>query len=114
LSATSNIAHPLPFLAYTAGRRGQYPEARSLFQESLTLHRRLPEISPIQLTRLLNNLAIVHKRLGEYDEAVGLLQETLALKRAIDDELGLPASLANLGNLLVLQGQPEAAAAKGA
>jgi tetratricopeptide (TPR) repeat protein len=66
------------------------------------------------LTRLLNNLAIVHKRLGEYDEAVGLLQETLALKRAIDDELGLPASLANLGNLLVLQGQPEAAAAKGA
>jgi Flp pilus assembly protein TadD len=66
------------------------------------------------LTRLLNNLAIVYKRLGEYDEAVGLLQETLALKRAIDDELGLPASLANLGNLLVLQGQPEAAAAKGA
>jgi tetratricopeptide (TPR) repeat protein len=66
------------------------------------------------LTRLLNNLAIVHKRLGEYDEAVGLLQETLALKRAIDDELGLQASLANLGNLLVLQGQPEAAAAKGA
>jgi hypothetical protein len=37
------------------------------------------------------------------------LEETLALKREISDLLGLPASLANLGNLLILQGKPEAA-----
>lgn len=99
------IAHTLHFLAYAAGRQGQYEASRQLFQESLALHRRLPDIAPIQLTTLLNNLAIVHKRLGEYDEAIALLQETLNVKREIGDQIGLPASLSNLGNLLVLQGK---------
>ncbi|MEZ4644939.1 MAG: tetratricopeptide repeat protein [Chloroflexota bacterium] len=99
------IAHTLHFLAYAAGRQGQYPEARQLFQESLSLHRQLPTATPLQLTTLLNNLAIVHKRLGEYDEAIALLHETLNVKRDIGDKLGLPASLSNLGNLYVLQGK---------
>jgi hypothetical protein len=39
-----------------------------------------------------------------------LLEEALALKREISDQLGLPSSLANLGNLLILQGEMRAAA----
>jgi tetratricopeptide (TPR) repeat protein len=105
----SLIAHSLHFLAYAAGWQGHYEESKVLFQECLPLYRQLPEVTPIQLTRLLNNLAIVHKRLGEFDEAIELLQETLELKRKLDDELGLPSSLANLGNLLILQGELETA-----
>ncbi len=105
----SLIAHTLHFLAFTAGRQGHYSEAKQLFNECLPHYRQLPEVTPIQITRLLNNLAIVYKRLGEYGEAIKLLEESLALKRDIDDALGLPASLTNLGNLLILQGNPAAA-----
>jgi predicted ATPase/DNA-binding SARP family transcriptional activator len=104
------IAHSLHFLAYAAGRQGRYAEAKKLFLESLARHRQLPAITPLQLTTVLNNLAIVHKRLGEYDEAITLLQETLTIKQAIGDQLGLPAALSNLGNLLILQGNHAAAA----
>lgn len=103
------IANSLHFLAYAAGRQGQYAGAKALFQESLALYRQLPEINPLYFTALLNNLAIVHKRLGEFDAAIALLQEVLTVKRAVKDHLGLPASLANLGNLLILQGKPLAA-----
>lgn len=105
LQDLSLIAYTLHFLAYAAGRQGQYIEAKTLFQESLALHRQLPETTPLQLTTLLNNLAIVHRRLDEYDEAIALLQETLAVKRAIGDRLGLPSPLSNLGNLFILQGK---------
>jgi predicted ATPase len=104
------IAHTLHFLAYDAGWQGHYDEAKALFLECLPIYRQIPEVTTIQLTRLLNNLAIVHKRLGEYEESIKILQESLDLKREIDDELGLPASLANLGNLLILQGKADAAA----
>jgi predicted ATPase/DNA-binding SARP family transcriptional activator/Tfp pilus assembly protein PilF len=101
---TLQTAHSLHFLASAAGRQGRYVEAKKLFLESLARHRYLPEITPLQLATLLNNLAIVHKRLGEYDEAIALLQETLTIKQAVGDQLGLPATLSNLGNLLILQG----------
>lgn len=105
----SLIAHTLHFLAYAAGWQGRYEDAKALFHECLPLYRQLSDVTPIQLTRLLNNLSIVHKRLGEYEASINLLQESLDIKREIDDQLGLPASMANLGNLLILQGKADAA-----
>jgi predicted ATPase/DNA-binding SARP family transcriptional activator/Tfp pilus assembly protein PilF len=104
-------ANSLHFLAYAAGRQGHHQEAKSRFLECLALYRQIPEVTPLALSTLLNNLAIVHKRLGEYDEAIALLQESVALKRAIGDHLGLPSSLTNLGNILLLHGELEPAAA---
>jgi predicted ATPase/DNA-binding SARP family transcriptional activator len=105
------VAHTLHFLASAAGRQGQYAAARPLFEESLALYRHLSPAVPAQLGALLNNLAIVHKRLGEHDAALARLEEALSVKRASGDRLGLPASLSNIGNLLILQQKPEAAVA---
>jgi predicted ATPase/DNA-binding SARP family transcriptional activator len=104
------IAHTLHFLASAAGRQGHYAAARPLFEESLALYRQLSPVVPVQVGALLNNLAIVHKRLGEHDAALARLEEALNVKRASGDRLGLPASLSNIGNLLILQRKPEAAA----
>lgn len=112
LNDERQIAFTLHFVAYATGRQGHYAEAKKLFQECLARYRGLPDIKPIQLTGLLNNLAIVHKRLGEYQEAVTLLEETITVKRANDDQIGLPASLSNLANLLILQGCYTEAAAQ--
>jgi predicted ATPase len=97
------MANTLHYLGFAAGRQGRYEEARGLLEESLALNQELPDTLP-QITTTLNNLAIVLRRLEAYDEAIAILEKALALKREINDQLGIPAVLGNLSQLLSFKG----------
>lgn len=99
----ASLAHTLHFLGNVAGRQGDYETARTTLEESLVYHRTLPDILPVQIMSLLNNLAIVYRRLGDYAQAADLLQETLAIREQAGDMIGRSSVLSNLGGLAVLQ-----------
>lgn len=111
LNDERQIAVTLHYVAFATGRQGQYAEAKTLFQECLAYYRGLPDLTPQQLTPVLNNMAIVHMRLGEHEAAITLLEEAITLKRRVGDQIGLPSVLSNVGNLQVKQGRYAAAAA---
>lgn len=98
------LADTLHYLGFAAGRQGQYEEARRLLEESLAIHRTIPNIQA-HIATLLNNLSIVYRRLEMYDMAILKLEEALAIKREIDDKLGAAAVMVNLSLSLAYQKQ---------
>ena len=82
--------------------RGDYPKARSLYEESLILGREAGNKRVIAST--LNSLgeAVAHQ--GNYSEARSVLEESLALNREIGDKNGIANTLLNLGAIATYQG----------
>ncbi len=82
--------------------QGDYPAARALFEEGLTLHRQRANTAGI--ARSLLCLGSLTYEQGDYPVARGLYEESLALAQQLGDERGIATSLANLGNVAFTQG----------
>jgi tetratricopeptide (TPR) repeat protein len=98
------ISLMLHSLGAAAGRQGDYQRAETSLSEAVSIELEATggEMTP-QLGVLFNNLAIVTRYLGDYERAASLIQKSLDFKRAQGDQLGIAASLANLGNLTLLR-----------
>jgi tetratricopeptide (TPR) repeat protein len=77
--------------------QGDYVEARLLYEESLTLRRRLDDKRGIGMS--LANLGNVIRYQGDDEAARLLYEESLALRREIGDKRGIVTVLNNLGRI---------------
>ncbi|HXT36398.1 MAG TPA: tetratricopeptide repeat protein, partial [Chloroflexota bacterium] len=77
--------------------QGEYERARSLYESSLSLRRKLADARGVAST--LGNLGGVADSQGDYERAWALYEESLALRRELGDQWGIAIMLNNLGNL---------------
>jgi predicted ATPase/Tfp pilus assembly protein PilF len=98
---------PAPLRARALGRAGglarsqsDYPQARKLLEESLSLYRELDDKDGVATA--LNNLANVALEQGDYHRAVSLWEESLSLSRESGNKQGTSATLNNLGQVAAL------------
>ena len=82
--------------------QGDYPQARGLHEESLTIRRELGDKSGIAFS--LNNLGNVAYNQGDYGGARVLYEESLTIFRELGPKQGIALSLNNLGNVAYNQG----------
>lgn len=82
--------------------QGDYPAARVLHAESLSIRQALGDRRGDASSR--HNLAMVAKSEGDYAAAKALYQESLAIKRELGDLWGMAATLNNLGSVVYEQG----------
>jgi predicted ATPase/transcriptional regulator with XRE-family HTH domain len=97
------VAHTLHHLGNLAGRQGAYEQAQAYLEPCLAIYRQNPTLYANFAPAVLNNLAIVYRRMGYLEGAQQLWEESLALKRARQDAVGTATTLANLGQLALLQ-----------
>src|SRR5262249_44604706 len=93
--------------AQFASAAGDYAEARSLGEQSLTAWRELGDREGI--AQALSHLGAYVREQGDYDRAQTLLEEGLALYRDLGDRQGTAATLIRLGQGVQAQGDVERA-----
>lgn len=92
-------------LARLADRRGDYGEARRLYEASLSHRRRAVDRRGEAET--LGNLGATEHNAGEYRKAREIYQESLSLSRGLGDRYGIARMMHNLGELAELDGEDE-------
>ena len=97
------IAHSLHNLGNLAGRQGFYEQSQTYLESSLAIYRPNATFYTNLAPAVLNNLAIVYRRRGNLEGARQLWEESLSLKRARKDVMGTATTLANLGQLALVQ-----------
>lgn len=85
-----------------ANQLGDLAPARALLEESLALERALGRQA--ELSRVLNNLALVYLNQGAYEPARALIEEALVIDRGLGDERGVAFSFGTLGEIAYVQG----------
>ena len=88
--------------------RGDYPQARALFEESLGIHRTLDD--PWGISHSLSRLALVSLEAHDNDAARRLVAESLAIEREVGDRLGQLFNFEVLAELAAADGRPARAA----
>ena len=86
-----------------AGRQGFYEQSQTYLESSLAIYRPNATFYTNLAPAVLNNLAIVYRRRGNLEGARQLWEESLSLKRARKDVMGTATTLANLGQLALVQ-----------
>ncbi|MEM1013346.1 MAG: tetratricopeptide repeat protein [Planctomycetota bacterium] len=82
-------------------RVGRYPQATTLFEETLDTHRRQLGNDHRQTLDTMNNLGVVYFARGDFEKAAPLIQEALdGRRRVLGNEH--PDTLASVGNLAAL------------
>jgi tetratricopeptide (TPR) repeat protein len=94
-------------IGYFLQQLGRYGEAEPLFQDALTMRKRLLGDEHLDVALSLNNLALLYDNQGRYGEAEPLFQDALTMtKRLLGDEhLYVARSLNNLASLYDKQGR---------
>ena len=104
------VAKALSALGNVRLLEGRPDEARSLFEESLAIRRRLGTPRPLALA--LNNLGVLADARGDYAAAEAAYAEHLAIMRTLGDDRVVGQTLTNLALVLLATGRlGEAAAA---
>jgi len=85
-----------------AQMQADYPAARTQYEESLAIRRRLGDRSGIAGS--LNNLANVCALQSDHSSARTLYEESIAIRRQLGDRSGIAVSLDNLGAVAHFQG----------
>jgi DNA-binding CsgD family transcriptional regulator len=101
------IAQTLNDLGDVARCEGNYAQAATLYQESLS-HFQHQEIR-IEIASILHNLGYVALAQGDQQRAQAHFTESLALHRERGNRPGMLEALAGFGALLAAQGQPRRA-----
>jgi predicted ATPase/DNA-binding SARP family transcriptional activator/Tfp pilus assembly protein PilF len=83
--------------------QGDYPEARSLFQQTLEIFQELSDKRGIASSWV--NLGLVASMQGNHSEARAFYEQALALHRAIGNLYGVATALGNLGGVAWEQGE---------
>jgi non-specific serine/threonine protein kinase len=102
-------AKALLMVGVLASQQGDYPAARALHEEGVSIFRKLGNRSGI--ARSLSNLGLVARDQGDHRAAVALYKESLAICRQLDNQREIPNALNNLGIALYDQGDYPAARA---
>ena len=100
------IGKVLHDLGTLAGVTADYPRAETLLAESAALQREDSDGAMVDnLAYTMNNLALVYKHMKDYARAASILEEVLAFHRANNADIEIAATLMNLGNLALMQGE---------
>ncbi len=102
--APAGVQARTPARAYALHREGllaylqsDYPAARSLFNESLSIWREIGATGRTGVAQALEMLGEVTTEEGDYPTAVALFEESLAIFRELKDMLGVADGLMQLG-----------------
>lgn len=98
----STRAKALNWAGALAWKQGDYAAARTLYEQSLAIHRELGDRGGIGA--VLSNLGLLAYEQGDYAEARTLHEESLAIDRELGDRWGVAVSLMHLGSLASAQG----------
>lgn len=82
--------------------QGEFKRAVSLFEEALTLRRRIGDQTALAVT--LKNLGNLYTERGDHDQARGFYEECLDIRKQLGDERGVAEPLNNLGVLARIEG----------
>ena len=93
------VANALGDLGSLALDRGDYKQATSLLEESLTLHRELG--SREDLIGVLDGLGVLASAKGEQEQSISFFSEALALSRGTGNVRRTAVSLGNLGITMI-------------
>lgn len=91
------IAHNLNELAIYFTARKNYPEARAMLTEAISLYRQ-EEMKP-EVSKAMNNLAITYLREGRIDKTLEQYNELLDWDRQTGNLLGEAITLYNMGSI---------------
>ena len=83
-------------------QRGNYEEARSLYEVAIGVAKELGDDQGLAAS--LHNLGIVAQHQGHYQKAKELYNQSLEIKRSLGDQAGIASSLHQLGIIAQLQG----------
>ncbi|NEQ49983.1 MAG: tetratricopeptide repeat protein, partial [Leptolyngbya sp. SIO3F4] len=94
-------------VGYYLDQRGQYSEAEPLYEEALSMYKRLLGDEHPYVATTLNNLALLYDNQGRYSEAEPLYEEALAMRKRLlgDEHPDVALSLNNLASLYYSQGR---------
>ena len=95
------LAQVLNQTGHVMGQKGEYAQARQLFNEALALARRAG--GRLQLALALNNLGNVATTQGDNKGGKVLYEESLAVSREIGDKVSVAGVLNNLGSVALNQ-----------
>ncbi len=98
-----NIAYALSNLAIVVCELNEVDHARSLFEESLEIHRQLPN-NDEGIAYCLGNFGRMAYYQNDYTAARSLFEESLGMLRALEHELGIANCLEHLGIISRHQG----------
>ncbi|MCW2974895.1 MAG: repeat-containing protein [Actinomycetia bacterium] len=90
-----------------AAQRGSYADARTRYEESLTIRRRLGDRK--MMASVLSNLGVVAEYEGDYEASRSLHEQALGLRTDLGDRWAIAVSMTNLGMIAVLQERYEQA-----
>jgi len=107
LGDEAGVAQVLKILGTLSANQGDYETARTRYEESLAIRRRLEDQSGV--ADLFSNLGIIAQYQGDYETARALYDEGLAIRSALGNKWAIAISLNNLGYLGLHQGDYEAA-----
>jgi predicted ATPase/DNA-binding XRE family transcriptional regulator/Tfp pilus assembly protein PilF len=83
-------------------RKGEYTQARNLYEQGLSIHRQFDDCSI--LAESLVFLGIIHHLTGNYDQSKELLEEALCLARGTNEKWFEGYALYNLGYIASILG----------
>jgi tetratricopeptide (TPR) repeat protein len=106
-ASTAARAKALQSSGILAGLQGDYPAARSRFEEALAIQRELGNRQDV--ASLLNNLGMVAWHQGDDASSRPLFEESLAIRRESGSKQEISGSLNNLGLIAWNQGDYETA-----
>ncbi len=95
----SGIAHGLVLLGAVAGRRGNFTEAITFYNQSLTHYRDLDDAFWITM-----RIGLSYKAAGQPDQALKSFQQALDRGREVGDRVKIAWALTNMGETVVLAG----------
>src|SRR5262249_33289074 len=101
IGAPWSLAHGLYFFGNAAFKRGDYIQARSIYEESLALWRTVDDSWGLALP--VYRLGIIAGAHGEYTKARALLEESLAIRRQVDHKYLIAHSLTALADVALCQ-----------
>jgi DNA-binding CsgD family transcriptional regulator len=101
---TTGVANVLGDLGSLALDRGDYEQATSLLEESVTLHRELG--SREELIGILDSLGVLASVKGEQEKSISFFREALALSRRTGNVRRTAVSLGNLGITMLAHDDP--------
>ena len=106
---TATFAKTLNWGGIFAWKQGDFGAARTLYDRSLVIRRRLGDRRGI--AAVLNNQGLLAYEQGDYRAARVLHEESLAIERELGDRWGAAVSLIHVGSLALAQGDSASARA---
>ena len=101
----AGVAVTLHNLASIDLNRGEYEEARNMFETALEINQQIGDRAGVAVT--LHNLAAIDLNLDEYEEALNKFENALEINQQIGNRAGEAATFAQIGIMVAEEGHAE-------